>query len=293
MSVSFDPEGLSSVQIVFGSIDLVREIILFLSNDSVHILILTGVSKSFQGATLDSSQVWRLTCRVRWSKKWGFADRWKRAERDSLLCSSSQSPGKWWRDRFFLEEADSKRASITDVEELCSFVWDMRFWLTDFLENERNILQSGLRWSASSKFRFGSSPRGDNEQRHDGLSGIIRGHPSERTDLEWFLDDDGKEIQWGRLPYLWPKAGLVRLENWGWEIRNPNVCLRAIDTDTDNGTICKMWDDYLQSVKYHRVMVWPRLEEGEIMIEVPTQFFSFPQNRLRFPGSNARETELV
>jgi hypothetical protein len=77
---------------VFGSIDLVQEILLNLTDDPTNLSMITGVSKSFQAAALESSQVWRDACRLRWSKKWGFAEQWKRAERES------QSSGRGWRN---------------------------------------------------------------------------------------------------------------------------------------------------------------------------------------------------
>jgi hypothetical protein len=136
---------------VFGLIDLVQEILLNLTDYPTNLSMITGVSKSFQAAALESSQVWRDSCRLRWSKKWGFAERWKRAERES------QSSGCWWRERYLWEEMDSKRDSI-NAQELRRFVRDMQFWLTDFWGYQENILRSGLRQTASSEFQFGPPP---------------------------------------------------------------------------------------------------------------------------------------
>jgi hypothetical protein len=51
-----------------------------------------------------------------------------------------------------------------------------------------------------------------------------------------------------------------------------------------------MWDDYLQSVSHYRVQVWPGMEEGDVIIEAPTQFWDLLQNRLRFPRAGVQES---
>jgi hypothetical protein len=263
-----NPEKSTSVGTVFGSIDLVQEILLNLTDDPTNLSMITGVSKSFQAAALDSSQVWRDACRLRWSNKWGFAERWKRAERES------QSSGRWWRERYLWEEMDSKRDSI-NAQELCRFVWDMRFWLTDFWGYQENVLRPGLRRTASSEFQFGPPP-----------SQII-GVWNDSWASQWtFRIGVVSCWRWKR-----PKAEICRLENWGWEIRNPTVCLRAIDART-NHNMYSMWDDYLQSVSHHRVQVWPGMEEGDVIIEGLTQFWGFLQNWLCFPWAGVQESVI-
>jgi hypothetical protein len=44
-----------------------------------------------------------------------------------------------------------------------------------------------------------------------------------------FLDGLSGKIQWGFVPNLWPQGTVERLDNWGWQIHNPNVVLRSID----------------------------------------------------------------
>lgn len=39
----------------------------------------------------------------------------------------------------------------------------------------------------------------------------------------------GRVLQWGYYPHLWPEGRVEALASWGWQISNPNVCLRAID----------------------------------------------------------------
>ncbi len=44
-----------------------------------------------------------------------------------------------------------------------------------------------------------------------------------------FLNEFTGDIQWGFVPNLWPRGMVERLNNWGWQISNSNVVLRAID----------------------------------------------------------------
>lgn len=44
-----------------------------------------------------------------------------------------------------------------------------------------------------------------------------------------FLNESTGALQWGFLPNLWPQGNVQRLDNWGWQIQNPNVVLRSID----------------------------------------------------------------
>ena len=47
--------------------------------------------------------------------------------------------------------------------------------------------------------------------------------------IKGFLDERTSAMQWGYAPELWPRGIVQRLKNWGWQIMNQNVCLRAID----------------------------------------------------------------
>ncbi len=47
--------------------------------------------------------------------------------------------------------------------------------------------------------------------------------------LGGFLDALTGKIQWGFVPNLWLQGTVQRLDNWGWQIHNPNVVLHSID----------------------------------------------------------------
>jgi hypothetical protein len=265
---------------------LVREILSYLINDPDFILEADCVSMTFVWAVMDSPQIWKEVCRYRWSQKWGYLERLQRAK-EAEAAAPFCGYGNFWRDRYLWEEVDSRRDKIT-ADELSQLVFDFRFWLTD--ENLReNILHTGLAWSASTNFSF---QRQFDNHWSGSAHGIVQGHPSARSDLEWFLDGDGRGIRWGRLPDLWPEGQIARLKSWGWEVRNPNVCLRATDSNNisdDN----ELWKDYLESMQRQRVHLWPGREEGQAIIEAPPQFWAFSQNKLRFPRVGIQERMVV
>jgi hypothetical protein len=283
------------VQVVCSSIDLVREILSYLINDPDFILEADLISKAFFSAVMDSPQIWREACSYRWSQKWGFLERLQGAKEADAAAPCFGGHGNFWRNRYLWQEADAKRGKVT-ADELCQLIFDFRFWLTDVGGQESVVLHTGLAWSASTNFSFQRQldPEGPFPYFHWSGSehGILQGHPSGLLDLEWFLDEDGRGVQWGRLPHLWPKGQIVRLENWGWEIRNPNVCLRATDNNNirdDN----ELWKDYLELMQRQRVQLWPGREEGQAIIEAPLQFWEFLQNRLRFPPVGLQESMVI
>lgn len=293
--------------LLFASTDLIREVATFLVDDAETILKLSCVSKSCYTAILVSPQIWKTTCETRWKTKWGFCERWNKALQQSEQSQQQQqqqsqrTDGHWWRETYQREEQDAKRNSIT-AAELHSLTFDFRFWLSQFW-GHGNLLASGLKWTASQEFQFAARR---SFQTNAAFSwpgqerGILQGHPSGRDDLEWFLDQDGKGMQWGKLPMLWPRGIVHRLETWGWEIRNPNVCLRAMDvasvtnehgqTRVDVVKSEDLWMDYLVSLRrYPTDFGMP--QEGIAFLEAPIEFWDFPQNRQRFPRLGIDEPE--
>lgn len=47
------------------------------------------------------------------------------------------------------------------------------------------------------------------------------------------------------MPNLWPQGSVQRLDNWGWQIQNPNVVLRSIDALPPSPITSKLsvWDE--------------------------------------------------
>jgi hypothetical protein len=309
---------------VFSSVDLLREILLYLMDEPDTLLLEAhALSKSFYAAIMDSDQIWKAVCRHRWIRKWGFHHCWQAALDGSSRTtttttttttssnSSSSSTGQFWRRQYVWHERDAQRSHLTP-EELTCLTFDFRFWVMEYFWGQEHVLQSGLRVSVASNFSFlpSSSSRvlvdndddddegnitNNNNNNSNTIShqGLLYGHPSNRDDLEWFLDEDGLGLQWGKTPHLWPKAKIVRLDSWGWEIRNLNVCLRAINPamvveEEENLTTTtlrdRLWADLIASIQSDAVILGPEQGGmGIVRIEVPPQFWEFRQNRLRFP----------
>lgn len=208
---------------------------------------LAAVSSTFARA-LNSDLVWKPICLARWSSKWGYEQRKARG-----------APAGGWRARYREEEQDAMRQGIT-CHELSRLRFDFRFWLQHppGLHGQDTIYDSALHRSISRRVRLvpsddseqstgaqsaGRAPLSwqpeNEEEEEEGSeplagSGRVLGHPNgDVPRMSWYLDGDGRGVQWGYPPQLWPKGEVRRLPSWGWEIRNPNVVLRAIDSGAD------------------------------------------------------------
>ena len=190
------------------------------------------VSKQFQ-QTVTSNTIWRGLCFERWKTKWGFVKRWNAAlyEYERLQLKKNSLDNKYWMHKYQSQEVDSKRQCITSAE-LKALVFDFRFWIGHpTVIDGRIIVQSGLHESASNTIRFHA--RGEETNQWWSAQGVITGHPLRTDDeIEWFLDEASCVIQWGFVPNLWPAGKIQRLENWGWEICNCNVVMRAMDLES-------------------------------------------------------------
>lgn len=305
----------SCISEVFDSTDLIREFATYLIDDAPSLLHLAAVSKSCHSAILDAPRLWQGACQYRWRSKWGFVKRWTSAMAEARANNGEKHTGQWWRDRYLWQERDAKRQYIT-AAELHTLHFDFRFWLSQFW-GEGNILASGLLVVSSQNLFFGPKRIGNSDNTAaDAVAevpdftwpgtewGSLNGHPSGRHDLQWFLDEDGKGLQWGKLPSLFPKGFVKRLDTWGWEIRNCNVCMRAMDvkvvvkrrrdgnlTNSDGALESErrlvyknddLWKDYLESMRKNATD-FGMPDEGIAYLEAPPEFWEFRENRLRFP----------
>ena len=239
---------------------------------------IAAVNRAFSRAA-HSDELWRAICEARWSCKWGFDARMRRA------------PSSGWRASYMAEERDAKRQSI-QPSELYTLCFDFRFWLDPTQTTQMDgFFETGLRRSLSSEVRLlpgavedywdrDRVPLSEKLRQYEArrptapgcaASGCMLGHPNSiRGDgrpIAWFLDEDGRGVQWGYLPHLWPKGVVRRLPSWGWEIANPNVCLRALDmsgggTGPDDEftylmSPTQLWGDVLASLSRKRFRVGP------------------------------------
>lgn len=200
-----------------------------------------------------SDEVWRDLCQKLWQEKWGFRKRWARAM-ESVVEGG-------WRERYRLEAIDSIRTCI-EPGELQRLVFDFRMWIGGRVQG--GYQESGIRHSNSRKVQF--CAKSGNTACWEGR---LHGHPNgDEEGIEWVLDHDGVGIQWGYWPHPWPKGRVYRLPSWGWEIRNPNVILRAIDDDCGDMTCDDdtLFEDLLASLTLSNIQ---HPHYGQMRIEVP------------------------
>lgn len=106
-----------------------------------------------------------------------------------------------------------------------------------------------------------------------------------------FLSEATGSMQWGFRPNLWPEGSIQRLNNWGWQIQNPNVVLRAIDPspspgimgenekegesesdDEDEKDDNQLWQDLLTTLENVPLRNAPRVNEFPITVDLPRAF---------------------
>ena len=197
----------------------------------------------------------------------------------------------FWRERYFEEEQDATRQSI-GLRELNSLVFDFRFWIGHpTVVDERIVVKSGLLQSASRDFRFQWNDD-DNWDGNDEFSyrGTISGHPCREPGIEWFMNESSI-MQWGFSPNLWPKGEIRRTASWGWEIRNPNVVMRAIDPlpSTEEENIANeeeeidqdyvdnsLWGDLIDSLENVPMRNAPVVNGHPVVAELPRSFLDHP-----------------
>lgn len=283
----------------FATPDLILHIICpLIDHKSLPALIsLSTVSTNFLQTIRTSETFWRELCYQRWKEKWGFYRRWESAMKDYdgfNKCEERRrdSGVTFWRERYFEEEQDATRRSI-NMRELNSLVFDFRFWIGQpTVVDERIVVKSGLFQSASREVRFHWRNDEEHNRVDDGneewlYRGELTGHPCQDPGIEWFINEPSI-IQWGFRPNLWPKGEVRRTESWGWEIRNPNVVMRAIDPlpATDNITEEEaavlfqidnsLWGDLIDSLENVPMRNAPEVNGFPVTAELPRSFLDSP-----------------
>jgi len=192
------------------------------------------VSKQFRNV-MTSDFLWRILCARRWITKWGFKMRWDIANEQFIEWMgnrSSEGESIFWRPKYMSEELDSKRNTIAP-HELQKLMFDFRFWIGQpTVIDGRIVVQSGLLESVTKGLQF-EYTRGEQHEHNEMWSakGVVLGHPLGTKRIEWLLQERTGVIKWGIAPNFWPEACIRRLDSWGWEIRNRNVVMRALDPD--------------------------------------------------------------
>lgn len=259
------------------------------------LISLSTVSSDFSQIIKTSESFWKELCRQRWKTKWGFHRRWESAIEDFHLFNqyeenrNSSGITSFWRERYFEEEQDATRRSI-GLRELNSLKFDFRFWIGQpTVIGERIVVRSGLLQSASRDVRFQSDENDNNWERNEDFlyRGTLSGHPCQEPGIEWFMNDSSI-IQWGFSPNLWPRGEIRRTPDWGWEIRNPNVVMRAIDplpsTDVDEEkeesdqdyADNSLWEDLINSLENVPMRNAPEVNGYPVTAELPRSFLDHP-----------------
>jgi hypothetical protein len=71
---------------------------------------------------------------------------------------------------------------------------------------------------------------------------MTAGHPSGKN-FPWVLDADGIGLQWGPEEAPFPKGEVVRMQDWGWKVKNTNVILKPVVNETERETNSDFLDD--------------------------------------------------
>ena len=211
------------------------------------------INSAFRKA-MQAEPLWKCLCEKRWRTRWGFEMRFARAE-------AKARDGARWNAMYRAEEQDALRQTIR-AEELVELVWDFRFWIGPPHINMTipdkpgyTMRASGLRVKIAEAVRMcevaDDEPKDElDDWQPDGTvsKGHVQGHPNGNVPtMRWYLVDGGAAVIWGYAPHLWPKGRIVRTPLWGWELQNPNVCMRAIDTSARPPA--PLWADAIDNLR--------------------------------------------
>jgi len=171
--------------------------------------------------------VWKQLCERRWKEKWGYKKRWERALENFTI----QPDEHYWMNTYNNEEEDAKRTYLTR-DELSKLTFNWRSWFNPRPQN--GLLLTGLRRSLLNVVFC------DDGQLLSGTSFI--------RDSEWKTKDDDDNITY--LSLIDQRCGsaqvhVIRLRNWGWELRDDYQILRAVD---EEATLDELWEDLISNI---------------------------------------------
>jgi len=174
--------------------------------------------------------VWKQLCQRRWREKWGYKQRWERA----LENFNTQPDEHYWMNTYNNEEEDAKRTYLTR-DELCNLTFDWRDWFKQTPQN--GLLSTGV---GLSLLTVVFSPDGN-------VSSYIP-----MNQLMWKTKGDNDVgiscISLGRHGRERAKLHVIRLTNWGWELRDQKYyILRAVD-EVGLPNVNKLWEDLTANI---------------------------------------------
>jgi len=207
--------------------------------------------------------VWKQLCQRRWREKWGYKKRWER-----VLDNFNTRPDEhYWMNIYNNEEEDAKRTYLTR-DELSKLTFDRRMWFKRTPQN--GLLSTGLR-RASNYARFCDDGFFRSRSINGGLFVV---------NYKWKANDDEHityltlEVQ-GALTAMGTIASIdihvLRLQNWGWELRNNFFTCRAVDGD-EEGNLDELWKDLLSNIIVQKKPDWVDTSRSQFEVhhrEVP------------------------
>ena len=209
---------------------------------------LSRVSKYFRALAL-SDQLWKPVCVGRWKTKVGYAARLANAKAEAGRDTNNTfAKGGYWYQKFFAEERDAARTTISR-EELYGTTFSMKLWFQTNhhpeMRRAKNALASGLDGQSLS-----------DTMRFDRSSGKLTGMP-ERYDVTsaFFMHEFdnncishinlGVPIEEGANPLS--TLYVFRRKDWGWELRSQLYVIRSVQMVEDQGG-STLWNDYASSL---------------------------------------------
>ena len=227
--------------------ELMGEVLAFLAPNIDHpvhsecsLVGLSRAPKFFRELALND-QLWYRVCKRRWKTKVGFTTRMANAEAEATKDTDNAFiKGGYWYRKFFAEERDAARTTITQ-EELHSATFSFKLWFQTNrhpdMRRAKNALASGLDFrSLSDTMRF------------DPSRGRLTGMPEQYdvTSAFFMCEVDncithinlGIPIERGTSPLS--TLYVFRRKDWGWELRSQLYVIRSVQVVEGS----KLWEDY-------------------------------------------------
>ena len=231
--------------------DLLHTVLAFLTpnlDNPVHsecaLVGLSRASKLFRALALND-RLWYHVCVGRWETKVEYAARVAKAEAEAKKDTNNTFvKGGYWYHKFFAEERDAARTTITQ-DELYSTTFSLRLWFCapsypPNIKKTKGIAPSGLDGnSLSDALHF----------YPDGTTTILPGYNKEHAIFE--MNKEGSIINIGATLEQGIHRSYThyvhRRKDWGWELRSQVFAIRSL-LCKDNNDINGLWSDYASNL---------------------------------------------
>ena len=242
------PLELMANVLIFLIPDLLLPVPVHVCSNACGLVELARVSKRCRALAL-GDEVWKRICRGRWKTKVGFASRMAKAEAEAQAEAEADDAdtlvkGSYWYRKFFSEERDAARTTITQ-DELYDTTFSVRLWFhapsyPPNIKKVKGIVPSGLDGnSLSDALRF----------HPDGTMTSLPGQNKEHAIFE--MNKEGSIINIGATLELGIHRSYThyvhRRKDWGWELRSQIFAIRSLSCK-DIKDIHGLWSDYASNL---------------------------------------------